>query len=179
LHNTHQAAALKDILMEPITDPQQIHQALSWIVGLLNRHNVPYQLVGGLAAQAYGARRPMMDIDLYAPLEKAAAAIAEMKPYLIREPLPHRSPAWDLVYLALDYDGVQIEIGDSTTNPRFYNVLDQRWEPQAIDYAASQWVTLYEVTVAVMPRAELVRYKAMLDREVDHIDIAQMNMGGE
>jgi hypothetical protein len=164
--------------MEPITDPEQIHQALGWIVGVLDRCQVPYQLVGGLAAQAYGARRPLMDIDLYAPLDQAPTALAELKPYLIREPLPHRSAAWDLVYLALEYAAVLIEIGDSTTDPRYYNVLDQRWEPQAIDYAASQRLTLYGVAVAVMPRAELLRYKAQLDREVDHLDLAQMNAVG-
>ena len=56
---------------------------------------------------------------------------------------------------------------------------DQRWEPQVIDYAASNWVNLYGVSVAVMPRAELLRYKAMLARAVDHQDIAQMNLPGE
>ena len=164
--------------MPPITDPQPIHQALAWIVDVLTRHRVPYQLVGGLAAQAYGAQRPLMDIDLYAPLEQAQSALADLAPYITRPPGPHRSAAWDLVYLALEYEGVEIEIGDSTSNPQFYNVRDQRWEPQVIDYAASQTVTLYAVAVAVMPRAELLRYKAMLAREVDHLDIAQITAAG-
>ena len=160
--------------MEPITDPHQIQQALAWIVAVLERHHVPYQVVGGLAAQAYGAQRPLVDIDLYVPLEQATEALAEWKPFIVREPLPHRSAAWDLVYLALSYQGVWIEIGDSSTHPRFYNARDQRWEWQAIDYAASRVCMLYRIAVAVMPRAELLRYKAMLDREVDHLDIAQM-----
>ena len=165
--------------MEPITDPQQIQQALGWIVALLDRHHVPYQLVGGLAAQAYGARRPLIDIDLYAPFDQAPAALAELAPYLTRLPGPHRSAAWQLDYLALTYAGVEIEIGDSQTDPRFYNVRDQRWEPQVIDYTASNRVNLYGVSVAVMPRAELLRYKAMLARAVDHQDIAQMTLPGE
>ena len=112
--------------MDPITDAHLISKALNWIVSLLNRHQVPYQIVGGLAAQAYGARRPLVDIDLYIPLDRAQAALEEMRPYQVRQPLPHLSAAWDLVYLALEVQGVLIEIGDSATDPRFYNLIDQR-----------------------------------------------------
>lgn len=151
-----------------------IGSALKWLITLLDRHHVPYQVVGGLAAQAYGATRPLVDIDLYVPLEQAKLALEEMRPYLQREPLPHRSDSWDLIYLALQFEEVWIEIGDSSSNPCFFNRVDQRWEPQVIDYTRSEHVKLYGVEVNVMPKDDLVRYKAMLDREVDHLDILEM-----
>ena len=154
------------------TNPYEaISRALEWLVALLRRHDVPYQIVGGLAAQAYGAERPLVDIDLYVPMELLQSAMAELSPYLIRNSRPTQSAFWKLTYLALDYHGVPIQIADSATDPRFYNRKDQRWEPQTIDYAASQRVTLYGVEVDVMPREELLRYKALLDREVDRADI--------
>jgi hypothetical protein len=155
-------------------DSTRISQALNWLVSLLERHHVPYEVVGGLAARAYGASRALVDIDLYVPLSQAQPAVEEMRPYLKREPLPHRSDSWDLVYLALEYQGVWIEIGDSETNPCFFNRVDQRWEPQLIDYAALNLATLYGCQAAVMPKGELIRYKTMLDREVDHMDIQEM-----
>lgn len=164
--------------MEIHHTPEQISHALRWIVELLNRHGVPYQIVGGLAAQAYGATRPLVDIDLYIPLQQAdgqPGALEEMRPYMVREPLPHKSAAWDLVYLALEYDGVLIEIGDSSTNPRFFNRIHQRWEQQEIDYRAGVAATVYGVDVLVMPRAELLRYKLMLDREVDALDLDELS----
>lgn len=161
--------------MEIQHTPEQISKALGWIVALLNRHGVPYQIVGGLAAQAYGATRPLVDIDLYIPLDQAGTALEEMRPYLVREPLPHRSISWDLIYLALEYEGVLIEIGDSSANPCFFNRIHQRWEKQEINYAASQPATLYGVDVQVMPRNELLRYKLMLDREVDNLDIDELS----
>ena len=160
--------------METTNDPQKIGHALAWIVGLLKRHNLPYQIVGGLAAKAYGARRPLVDIDIYAPLENARAALDELRPYVIRELLPHHSASWDLIYMALDYHDMPIEIGDSSANPRFYNRRDQRWEDQPIHYADSHIMTLYGVEVAVMPKDELLAYKAMLDRDVDHLDIQEI-----
>ncbi|GHO46541.1 hypothetical protein [Ktedonospora formicarum] len=162
--------------MEITNDPKKIGQALKWITGILKQHKVPYQIVGGLAAKEYGATRPLVDIDIYAPLdtEKVRVALAELQPYIIRQALPHRSDSWDLVYLALDYQNIYIEIGDTSTNPRFYNRIDQRWESQNIDFTHSVELELYGVKVDVMPRAELIRYKTMLDREVDHQDIKEM-----
>lgn len=163
-------------MIEPTNDPQKIAPALTWIVSLLNRHNVPYQIVGGLAAKAYGATRSLVDIDIYAPLDRAQAALEKMRPYIVRELLPHRSASWDLTYMALEYHGIYIEIGDSTATPRFYNYRDQRWEDQVIDFASSHIMMLYGVEVAVMPKDELIRYKAMLDREVDHQDLREIGV---
>lgn len=160
--------------MEATNDPQKIGPALTWIVGLLKRHNVPYQIVGGMAAKAYGAKRPLVDIDLYALLENARMALDELQPYVVRELSPHHSESWDLIYMALDYQGMLIEIGDSFANPRFYNRRDQRWEGQPIHYADSKIMMLYGVEVAVMPKDELLAYKSMLDRDVDHIDIQEI-----
>lgn len=160
--------------MEVTNDPQKISVALGWIVSLLDQHEVPYQIVGGLAAKAYGATRPLVDIDIYAPFEKMQDVLEEIRPYIVREPAPHLSASWDLVYLALAYQDVYIEIGDTSTNPRFYNRRDQRWVSQAIDFARSNIITLYGVEAAIMPKDELIAYKAMLEREVDHQDIQEI-----
>ncbi len=157
-------------------DPQKLPVALSWLVTLLDRHAVPYQIVGGLAAHAYGATRPVVDVDLYMPFNQAQAILAEIQPFIVRQPLPHHSDSWDLVYLALEYADVYVEIGDSSTYPRFYNRIDGRWEDQRLDYDASVTAKVFGVALKVMPREELVRYKRMLDREVDHADLAEMEV---
>jgi hypothetical protein len=158
-------------------DPQNLPIALSWLVNLLDRHAVPYQIVGGLAAHAYGATRPIVDIDLYMPFDQAQAILAEIQPFIVRQPLPHHSESWDLVYLALEYADVYIEIGDSSTHPRFYNRIDSRWEDQRLEYETSITATLFEVELKVMSREELAHYKRMLDREVDHADLTEMDAG--
>ncbi len=164
-------------MIEATNDPQTIGQALGWIVSLLNRYSIRYQMCGGLAAKAYGATRPLVDIDIYAVLQDSPRFqqfMDEVQPYLIREFTPYHSASWDLRYLALNYQGVQVEIAESTTKPRFYNHRDGRWEDQVIDFAASTLVLVYGVEIALMPKGELLAYKAMLDREVDHLDIEQI-----
>lgn len=160
--------------MEVTNDPQKIQATLDWIISLLSHYHVTYQIVGGLAAKAYGATRPLVDIDIYAPLEQVQPALAEMQPYIKREPLPHKSASWDLIYMALEYQNIWIEIGDTTVTPRFYNRRDQRWEDQVIDFARSNVVQLYGVEVHIMPKDELINYKAMLEREVDYQDLQEI-----
>jgi hypothetical protein len=58
---------------------QRFAYALAWIVASLRRHNVPYQTVGGLTAEAYGAYRPLADIDVYVPL--ASGLFQEIRPF--------------------------------------------------------------------------------------------------
>ncbi|WP_319018089.1 hypothetical protein [Gallaecimonas mangrovi] len=50
---------------------EQVTQALNWLTALLARQQLPYQIVGGLAAHLYGGSRPVADIDLYIPAAKA------------------------------------------------------------------------------------------------------------
>lgn len=38
--------------------------ALHWIVGKLTSRNIPFAIVGGLAAIAYGSSRSLNDIDM-------------------------------------------------------------------------------------------------------------------
>ncbi|HEY4385683.1 MAG TPA: hypothetical protein VGN34_14600 [Ktedonobacteraceae bacterium] len=164
-------------MIEATNDPEKIGQALRWIVSLLNRYDISHQICGGMAAKAYGATRPLVDIDFYAALQDSPHFqdfLNEVHPYLIREWAPHLSASWDIIYLALNYQGMQIEIGEATTNPRFYNHRDGRWEEQRIDFLASTPMHLYGMEVMIMPKNELLAYKAMLDRDVDHLDIAQL-----
>src|SRR5690348_12670369 len=43
--------------------------ALHWIVNILKKLNINFQIAGGLAANIYGADRPLHDIDIDIPEE--------------------------------------------------------------------------------------------------------------
>jgi len=64
------------VAAEPTFDPRRI-------IEILDRHHVEYVLVGGFAAQAHGARRQTLDIDVVAlttdeNLERLSAALRDL-----------------------------------------------------------------------------------------------------
>jgi hypothetical protein len=101
----------------PGDEARQVGEALAWIVGVLERHGVPYQVVGGLAARAYGAVRPIVDVDLYVPFDRAGAALEEIRPNVVWGPEHHAGEDWDLTFLKVDFRGQRVELGDSSSEP--------------------------------------------------------------
>lgn len=143
-------------------------------MGVLERHGVPYQVVGGLAARAYGATRPIVDVDLYVPFDRAEAALEEIRPHVVWGPKHHAGDEWDLTFLKADYGGQRVELGDSSSEPKFFDQHAGHWVPQCVDYEAGVRIELLGVRAWVMPEEELVRYKLVLGREVDLADVAQI-----
>ncbi|MCG8053784.1 MAG: hypothetical protein AB2747_05170 [Candidatus Thiodiazotropha taylori] len=47
---------------------QKQSKALSWIVSLLNQHQISFLICGGLAAIGYGSNRKLNDIEAIAKL---------------------------------------------------------------------------------------------------------------
>jgi hypothetical protein len=57
--------------------------ALRWVIDILNKHHIIYQVTGGLAAKIYGAKRALADIDLDLPDLAIRTILPEVKPYIL------------------------------------------------------------------------------------------------
>ncbi len=148
--------------------------ALAWIVGLLNRAGIPFQVVGGVAAAAYGARRDLGDIDLSVPAAHLPSLMRLAGPdRIIKEPWRHRDEAWDLILMALEHGGQRIEVGVADA-ARYRERASGAWHDASIDVGTSMPRVVWGIEVPVMPRAQLIDCKRRLDREVDRRDLAEM-----
>ena len=148
-------------------------RALRWIVEILERRAIPYQACGGLAARAYGSTRELADIDLYMPMARFDAIRPEVEAAVTWGPAYETGARWDLTYVKMLYEGQKIEIGDSDTT-LIFDEAEQQWVKQDIHFDQSVYVEVYGVRIPVMPKDQLITYKLMLAREVDLIDIEQM-----
>lgn len=108
--------------------------ALSWLVDLLSSRGIPFQVVGGLAAQAYGATRSLNDLDFYIPMQRFEDMAPEFRPYLTRPPLPYKDDAWDLTFAQLIYTGQKIELG-GVEGAMYFDQASGAWLPQHIDFS--------------------------------------------
>ena len=152
--------------------------ALDWIVGLLEDAGIPFQVVGGLAARAYGATRPLADIDLYVPSAALRRVATLAAPYVTKAPRPHRDAHWDLTFMKLAHGGYQIEIAGADDAMLFDGRTDT-WVSAAIVFEHPCTRDVAGVRLPLMPIAQLLEYKRALGREVDVADVAQMEACGD
>lgn len=148
-------------------------QALAWITGVFRGANVPFQVVGGLAARAYGANRPLVDLDFYAPTSQLVTIAKATQTLVVRPPLPYRDDSWDLAFMKLVFHGQAIEIGGAD-GARYFDRAAGTWRDADIRFSDSVERRLFGILVPVMPRDQLIEYKRRLDRDVDRRDIAGM-----
>ena len=151
-------------------------KALAWIVTLLNDNNSPFSICGGLAAQFYGAKRPLNDIDLFVPAQYFDTVVNAGKAY-ISKPAQHYCEAaegWDLEYVQFIYKGVKIEVG-SAKGVKIFDSVSSTWQALTIDFENTVKGELFGVPVSVMPKEDLIAYKTSLGRDVDRIDIQSLS----
>lgn len=164
-----------DIITPDLTVDQAA--ALAWITRLLAERHIPFQAVGGLAARAWGATRPLADLDFYVPtarLAEIAGVIAGSgAAHIIREPESYRDASWDLTFLAIDHRGQKIELGGAD-GAKYFDRGVHCWRDAAIDFEASVPRSLNGIEFPVMPLADLVAYKRALHRPVDLLDLAEL-----
>ncbi len=144
--------------------------ALAWLLGLLKQEACSYQIVGGLAARAYGSKRPLVDIDLYVPGKHLENLSTLAISYLKHPPIRHKDDTWDLEYMSIMYENQKIEIANGD-NPKIFNRSSRSWQVQSINYELSNRCQIFGSDLLIMPMSELLEYKAMLGRDVDMEDI--------
>ena len=146
--------------------------ALKWIVGILNRNNIPYCIGGGMAVYLYGSSRPVNDIDISVSGKHFPIIALLVKDYVVIGPKHYKNDKWDCTTLSLNYKGQDIDMTDVDTllmskkdgtgwirNKEIY----QKY-PNVIKDVSS-------IKVSLMDPRVLLEYKQELDGEHQENDI--------
>ena len=147
--------------------------ALIWIVDIFGKYGVPYQVEGGLAANCYGSNRELVDIDIFIPSFGFEKISKDVEGYVEFGPEFHTGTHWKLVYQILNYCGQQIEICDAG-GAEYFDTQNDTWIKRDIDFAKAKTIGIFGISTKVMRKDDLLEYKGRLNREVDIIDIEQI-----
>lgn len=148
-----------------------MHQlAAQWIVGLLRDRHIPFQICGGLAAKGYGAERELNDIDLFVPGVHFAAVVQAGKAYISKPAAHYCEEGWDLTYVQFKYEGIKVEVGNAD-GAQIFDAASQVWIPLTIEFDRYETANLLGLTLPLMLKQDLVRYKTVLSRPVDIDDV--------
>src|SRR5688572_2596281 len=109
-------------------------KALIWIIDILKKYQIPFQITGGLAAMAYGATRPLEDIDIDIPDDQFDRIISDVQPYITYGPSRFKNDKWDLMLMTLNYEGQEIDLSGADSVSVF-DEKTKKWIKLEEDYA--------------------------------------------
>jgi len=133
--------------IEFVMENKNTEGALKWIVGILNEHKIPFQIIGGFAAGIYGSSRPLNDIDIAIPENKIKQVVADVKDYIIRRPERYIDENFDLILMTLRFEGQEIDICGDVAKMR--GSKESEWKTNKIDFSKSEIKNIFGLDVFV------------------------------
>lgn len=149
---------------------EKILKPLRWIVSILQRHHIPFQITGGLATRLYGGQREVFDIDLDIPEERFEEILQEVAPYITFGPSLHADESWRVYLLTLNYEGQAIDLGGAYQT-QIFDPSTEQWVPSPANLENVRMVSLSGLSLPVVNAEDLLHYKEILSRPVDLQDI--------
>ena len=144
--------------------------ALKWIVGILDRKEIPYLISGGFAVKVYGGTRDLHDIDIDVPEEFLIELQKEVAPY-ITLPLGHFNDGkWDMELMTVLYKGQEIDLGGAY-NTKLSNIDRTEWLPMKVDFSTARKIDVGGIKINVADPERIIAYKKYLDGEHQQEDI--------
>ncbi|MFA5773524.1 MAG: hypothetical protein WC908_02515 [Candidatus Paceibacterota bacterium] len=147
--------------------------ALKWIVNILQKHNIPFQIGGGFAARVYGVKRELADIDIAIPTDKLNELLSEVKDYITYDLRHYLDKKWDCIGMTVNYEGQEIDFVGAQ-GKKIFDEVNKEWITFENDFSNSEYKEIYGIKIPVMPKEKLIVYKSILKRDVDLIDLEEL-----
>ncbi|MDE2030929.1 MAG: hypothetical protein KGI58_01570 [Patescibacteria group bacterium] len=144
--------------------------AFRWIVNIIKKHNIPFQIKGGFASRLYGVKRELADIDISIPENRFDELIPEIKEFIVYGPEQYLDDEWDIKLITLTYKNQDIDIAGAYKKKNF-DKMNQKWVNIPTNFDTSVYMDVYGLNVPVISKTDLINYKKLIQRDVDIFDI--------
>lgn len=151
---------------------KETKKAFLWIVSVLEKNNIRFRISGGFAARIYGAKRKLADIDVEVFEKDINDIYRNVKSFIIYGPERYIDENWNLVLITLKYGDQEIDI--AAIEAKIFNQKTKRWVKKPGNFKDSNLKNVFGIQVLVEKKEALIRYKKILNREVDIKDVAQL-----
>jgi hypothetical protein len=145
-------------------------KALYWIIGILNKHSIEYNISGGFSAHLYGSNRQINDIDIDISENDFEKIYNDVNSFIILGPEDYKDERWDLKLMTLNYFGQEIDISGAF-NQKIFDDVSQKWIHSPANFSKSRKITFEGIELHVIDPNDLVNYKKLLSGDHQKIDI--------
>lgn len=147
--------------------------AFRWIVALLRKQKIPFEITGGLAAELCGSKRLLADIDIDVPERGIKKLVPLVQRHIVFGPAKYRDRNWNLLLMTLKYKNQLIDIC-GLEHTKIFDHTTKRWVKLKTDFSKRRNMAIFGSRVPIESCKELVAYKKKLGRRVDAEDIRQI-----
>jgi hypothetical protein len=144
--------------------------ALKWIVTILNKHKINYQISGGLAGKIFGSKRELNDIDIDISEKDFSKILPEISNYIIYGPARYIDDKWNLKLITLNYHGQEIDICGSD-NILISNKNRTKWISFVPNLSKALNIDFDGIWIKVINPKDFIKYKKELDGDHQLEDI--------
>ena len=137
---------------------ENYEQALKWIVRILKRKKVRFNIIGGLAAYAYGSKRMLWDIDLAMKNKDFLKILPDVKEYVVEAPHYSKSKNWQCYYMELKYKGIAIEIGGAE-GAKMLDSKTGKWKKLGDGLSKPVIREVFGLKLPIISKKNLIAYK--------------------
>lgn len=149
-------------------------EAFRWIVKILRKHKIPFQVSGGFAAIIYGSCRLLADIDIEIPDRKFKALLPDVKKYIIYGPKRYTDKNFDLTLVTLKYKGQKIDISGCEKD-KIFDRKNKKWVASKTYLSKVERKKIFGLIVPVIYKKDLINYKTKIARRVDLRDVKSIS----
>lgn len=144
--------------------------AFKWIVEILKKYNVPFQIEGGLASRIYGVDRELADIDISIPEDRFDELLPDIKDFIKSGPEQYLDEEWDIKLITIIYEGQCIDISGAFEKKNF-DKTNKKWINTPSNFENSVYMDVFGLNVPVIAKEDLIAYKKLIQRDVDIFDV--------
>jgi len=148
--------------------------AFKWIINIIQKHEIPFQIKGGLASNLYGVKRELADIDISIPEDRFDELLPDIKDFIKYGPEQYLDEEWDIKLMTLKYKFQNIDIAGAFEKKNFDKV-NKKWVTTPSNFENSVYMDVYGLKVPVINKEDLIAYKKLILRDVDILDIKELN----
>jgi hypothetical protein len=140
---------------------------------VLDDNNIPFVVIGGLAAIAWGVQRPLTDIDIQVENANLSAVKKLFQEYVTTDIRHYVTKNWDIQQMILTIDGVGIDVCGTEA---FFIVKNNK------RYLFENWIkkavvkNVEDISLPTLPKEELIAYKTLVARPVDLQDLRLLGL---
>lgn len=147
-------------------------RTLKFLISTLDSHQIKYQVTGGLAGNICGSTWPLHDIDLEVAQKDMERVASLFRDCTIRPLARFVDQEFDLMLLTLRLSDVEVDINQA--EDAFVFTKEGVRIKLDTDLSRAKSISFLGLTLYVQPLEALIRYKELLGRKEDGLDLIRL-----